>query len=49
MYVINKIEIALRAALCNNCIISVVPSGFQMTISVTARGPSNQAQRRKGQ
>jgi len=45
MYVINKTEIVVRAVLCNNCVtISVVPPGFQMAISVTARRPDNQAQ-----
>ena len=36
MYIVNKIEVVLRVVLCNNCIISVVPAGFQMAISVKA-------------
>jgi hypothetical protein len=46
-YDINKIKIALRVVLCNNFIISVVPPGFQMAISLTARLPNSQAQRKK--
>jgi len=48
MHVIHKTEIVLCAVLCNNCIISVVPPGFQMVISVKARRPNTQAQRKTG-
>jgi hypothetical protein len=48
MYVINETEIVTRAVLYNNRTISVVPPGFQMAISVTARRPDSQAQRTPG-
>ena len=43
MYIINRIAIALRAVLCNNCIISVASSGCQMAISVASGRPNTQA------
>jgi aspartokinase-like uncharacterized kinase len=45
MFIINKTETVVRAVLYNNRTISVVPSGFQMAISVTARRPDSEAQR----